>query len=323
MKKKIAAGLVAIALVAIAVSAGVATYVLESSTSEPEGTLPSISNIKGASHNTPEEFVLNTSLPSVPDKLMVYKVVERNVTREEIAALAERLGMNGSIRETYRRFFVKDGPYHLGVLKVSGRISYIDESRVTPTEKDQENLPSDEEAIEIAKEFLNEKGLMPENAKFSGISYRPVLMHTKEGEITKTFKHITVRFGREINGLPVVFGGSRIAVQVGGYGDVVQLFLVWREYEPYREYPIITSEEAFEAFKRENLNICMRNVSTATINKMYLAYYSEVPGDKQTHFQPVYAFEGVAERDNETEEFWQYVVAAPEFGGIEFPKLKC
>ena len=72
--KKIIAGLVAIALVAVSI--GVAAYAFaNTSTSEPEGgSSYSIGGVKGMGegyHNMPEEYVLNTTLPSVPAKLMV------------------------------------------------------------------------------------------------------------------------------------------------------------------------------------------------------------------------------------------------------------
>ncbi len=109
---------------------------------------------------------------------------------------------------------------------------------------------------------------------------------------------------------------------VGGYGDVIELWKKWRECEPYKEYSIITPEEAFEELKREGVNVGMRNVSTATINSAWLAYYSKCALDEQTYLKPVYVFEGEAEGKsiveyrNETAHFKQFIVAAPELGGL-------
>jgi len=324
-------GLVVIALVAMGI--GVAVYAFEPFESEPEVT-PPISNLRGGFHDTPEECVLNTTLPSVPDKLMVYKVVEPNVTREEATSLAEQFGVNGSLRERPRGFVARDGPC---VLSIADVIVYINESKtpewVVESEKDRpEGVPSDEEAIEIATKFLNEKGLMPEDAVLRGAVPQTLLLYippnrsdSGEKEIISLWKGAEVWFGREINGYPVT--GSKMSVEVDGYGKVIDLFMAWSECEPYKEYPIITPEEAFEEFKREGIDVCLRNVSTATINSVYLAYYSECAPEKQTYLQPVYVFEGEAEGcrgdHDETKHFKKYVVAVPEMGGIEFPRLRC
>ena len=173
MKKKIAS-LVAIAVVAVAISIGITVYAsVYSPTPEPEvNSLSSRAGI-GGYHDTPEEYVLNTTLPLVPDKLMVYRT-KPNITREEVTSLAERLGMNGSVREVDVWFMVTDGQYDLDVSKISGAMVYRDRSRsMTGNDRDKpENLPSDEEAVEIARRFLEERGLMPKDAVFRRVLHQ-------------------------------------------------------------------------------------------------------------------------------------------------------
>lgn len=122
------ASLVVIALVAVAISIGITVYAsVYSPTPEPEvNSLSSRPGI-GGYQNTPEEYVLNTTLPSVPDKLMVHRT-KPNVTRADVTSLAERLGMNGSIKEVYDGFIVKDGSFFLEVSNYSGAMMYIDKS---------------------------------------------------------------------------------------------------------------------------------------------------------------------------------------------------
>ncbi|KAF5433163.1 hypothetical protein C5S39_01940 [Candidatus Methanophagaceae archaeon] len=285
--KKIIAGLVAIALVAVSI--GVAAYAFaNTSTSEPEGgSSYSIGGVKGMGegyHNMPEEYVLNTTLPSVPAKLMVYRVVEPNVTREEVASLAERLGMDGSVKEESYRFVVTDGQYDLHVGKsVHNHIYYEDTSRWRKrNDKDEpENLPSDEEAIAIVMEFLNDTGLMPEDA----------VPHKVEHSTSK----VMVSFATdETNNLPAI-AGFRMSVEVGGNGNIIRVTKDWSEYEPYKESSVITPEEAFEELNKSGITTGLRNVTTATINEVCFGYHYYTDYEKEQRFlKPIYKFKGVA-----------------------------
>lgn len=320
-------GLVVIALVATSI--GVAVYAsVYSSTPEQELNSLSIRNEMGGFHNTPEEYVLNTALPSVPDKLMVYKVVT-NVSEVEAASLAERLGLNGSIKETSdgEAFALRDGSqHHLLILKISGKVSYTNTSKtpewVVESERDRpEGVPSDEEAVEIATKFLNDKGLMPEDAVLRKVVPRTPLIfipdYNGKKEMVTLWKGVEVWFGREISGFPVTGCGAKMSVEIDGYGNVKDIYKLWRECEPYKEYSIITPEEAFEEFKRKGVDVRLRNVSTATINKVYLAYYSKCAGEEQTYLKPVYVFEGKAKGErggyNETMHFVQHIAALQSF----------
>ena len=80
----------------------------------------------------------------------------------------------------------------------------------------------------------------------------------------------------------------------------------------------------------DGVDVCLSNMSKATINSAYLAYYSKCAPEKQTYLQPVYVFEGEAIGESkwgsgeiEAKHFKQYVVAIPELEVIEFPRLKC
>ena len=117
----------------------------------------SINNIKGF---RTVSFVLNTTLPKVPKKMMVYKCVEPNVTPEYASVIAKRFGMDGQPKKVFGEFILTDGNYHLEVNTKSGRIAYTDASRwmVGNNIDKPSNLPSDKKAIEIAINYLSKKG---------------------------------------------------------------------------------------------------------------------------------------------------------------------
>lgn len=322
--KKIGIGLVIILLVA----AGAVYTIAYQPTSEIKSplTTDSMSGLPGISskgfHSTPS-FVLNTTLPEYPNKIMVYESVKPRVSEKEVLSIAKQLGLNKNVREVSGEFILTDGQYHLEVNKNSGRVAYTDASRwMIGNDKDKpSNLPSDDEAIDIARKFLIDKGLMPDDAVLRGVDHPGVVAINKTGDVIGVgFEDVKVSFAREVNGLPVVGAGSKIHVEVGGGGEVIRVYKVWREYVPYKKFSIITPDEAFEKLKKVGI-FGIKDVETASIDKVYLGYYTKSASDEQTDLQPVYVFEGEAKRDNETRKFVQYIPAAPELG-MELPGVK-
>ena len=245
---------------------------------------------------------------------MIYKTVRTDLSRPEAASLAERLGITGDVDGYFGKFGIGDSSNH-SYLQVSNSSNHVMYTANTTrwwrgSDKDKpENLPSDDEAVEIAKEFLNEKGLMPEDAVFRGTEHQAL-------KAAVGFEHLVVSFGRELNGLPIVGDGSKISVEIGGYGDILKLLKVWREYEPYEEFSIIKPEEAIEKLKKGGISSDIM-VDAVTINDIYLGYYAAPGSTKQTYLKPVYVFEGEArgriDYHNESRHFVQHVAALQSF----------
>jgi hypothetical protein len=58
----------------------------------------------------------------------------------------------------------------------------------------------------------------------------------------------TVMFTGRLSNLSVV--GSGIYVTLGGDGDVLRVVKRWRDVEPYKEFSILSPEEAIEELKQ-------------------------------------------------------------------------
>ncbi len=309
--KKIAVGLIIISLLMVM---GIVCTIKQPNTEIQPLTINSIKGFRTTS------FVLNTTLPKVPKKLMIYKCAEPNVTLEYASLMAKRFGMKGQPKKVLDEFVLTDGNNHLEINTKSGRTAYTDASRwmVGNNMDKQSNLPSDREAIKIAKKYLSKTDLMPSDATLRDITHPRVVAMDKEGNVIGVgFEDVKVSFTRKINGFPVVGAGSKLDVEVGGNGDVINLYKVWRNYRPYRVYSIITPEQALKKLKKTGIFTGIKSVDKATINKVYLGYYTKSASEKQTYLQPVYVFEGYAKGENRIEEFKQYVPAIPEFGGIK------
>ncbi|RLI78082.1 hypothetical protein DRP05_08260 [Archaeoglobales archaeon] len=290
------------------------------STNQPRMELSklSIERVKGF-HST-SYFVLNTKMPKVPKKMMVYKCIDPDVKLEDVLLIAKRFGMKGQPKKVFDEFILTDGKYHLEINTKSGRIVYTDVSRwMVGNDVDKpSNLPSEKEAIDIARSYLANRGLMPEDAILRNVTHPKVVAMDKEGRIISIgFEDIKVSFMRKINGFPVVGAGSKLDVEIGGNGDVISVYKVWRGYKPYKEFSIITPEQALDELKKIGVFTGIKGTDEAMIDEIYLGYYAKSASENQVFLQPVYVFEGYVKGKHRTEKFKQYVPAISEIGGIQ------
>ncbi|MFZ2070959.1 MAG: hypothetical protein WAV32_05095, partial [Halobacteriota archaeon] len=56
---------------------------------------------------------------------------------------------------------------------------------------------------------------------------------------------LQVQFTRQINDMPVIGSGNKLKVFIDEGGEVVGLFKVWRDFEPYKYVKIKTPEQAY------------------------------------------------------------------------------
>ena len=212
--RKIVVGLIIFSLITVGIA-----YTTKQSNTEIQSL--SFNNVKGFRTTS---FVLNTTLPEVPKRLMVYECAEPNVTLEYVSQLAKQFGMNGQPKkEVFGEFVLTDGKYHLEVNTKSGRLAYTDASRwmVGNNIDKPSNLPSDKEAVKLARNYLSEKGLMPVDAVLRDVTHPRVVAMDKEGNIIGVgFEDVKVSFTRKINGFPAVGAGSKLDVEIGGNGEI-------------------------------------------------------------------------------------------------------
>jgi hypothetical protein len=178
-------------------------------------------------------------------------------------------------------------------------------------------LPDEEEAEQIAKEFLTENELMPTllqgeamiTAKILTVAgARPAVKGRAPGQNDNPVafdKFKVVTFTRQINGLPVVGPGSKIVVTLGEGGDVESLIRRWRSFTPpvttaaksarrstkatTRLPEVITPQAALDGMKARLSRQFPGKSPTqleAMIQDMDLAYYDSNVGA----IQPVYVF---------------------------------
>ncbi|WP_265581180.1 hypothetical protein [Methanofollis aquaemaris] len=258
----------------------------------------------------------------MPETVPLYRLETPEVTKEMFSEMAEALGLEGTVREAYDQFVLEDGVFSLEMHMQSGRVAMIDISRwVIPNDKDlPENLPSDEEAVEIATEYLEEKGLMPPDAVLLDVQHPHIITSNENGEVIGiAYEAIQVSFCREVDGREVA--GSELTVDVGGGGDVIGVYKLWRDCVEEREVEVITPEEAFEEVKALGVPNDPMKPQTAEITEIDLGYYEAQAMEAPAYLVPVYIFSGEVTDESTTTPFVRYVAAAPEFRG-EVPLVK-
>lgn len=259
--------------------------------------------------------------PSMPETVPLYRLETPEVTKEMFSSMAETLGLEGTVQEAYDEMFLSDEPYSLEVNIQSGRIAFLDLSRWNmPNPRDlPEHLPSDEEAIEIATAYLEEKGLMPADAVPCDTEHAQIAQY-EDGEVVDvSYESIQVSFCREVGGREVA--GSELTVDVGGGGDVIGVYKLWRDCVEEREVAVITPEEAFEEVKALGVPNDPMIPQTAEVTGIDLGYYEAQAMEDPAYLVPVYIFTGEVVDETTTTPFVRYVAAAPEFRG-EVPMVK-
>jgi len=284
------------------------------SPSDDEGANGGIEIVGPYGVQSVSEIALGTVLPKSPGQAMVYKTVNATVSKDDALKMAEKFGLTGPVEENTLSYYIKGNPYTFDIEKGGGYMTYTWDDRHSGVDlRDRpENLPTDEECRKIAETFLTSHDLMPEGAVFSSVSQggqRIFSNHSGDAPII-TYEDRDVLFIDTLSGYPVA--GSGIRVTIGGDGDILKVTKRWRDVEPYREFSILSPEEAIEELKQTGIVTTVGSPKKAIVDEIKLCYYATPPGTEQPYLKPTYYFRGTVEGENETGTFFQYGPAVPE-----------
>lgn len=291
-------------------------YIIGSSSHEgPEKDLPKLSvrplDISG-SGGFFKELKICAPMPDFPSEVMVYKVISPTITKEEVSAQAKKLGISGEVKEGLNGL----GLTVLGIVSPEGSYSVDKETGsfdYTTKEFELQAFPlktllSDEEYKKLATEFLVAKGLLSENAVWRDVNRNNVVGNSA-GE---RFPYmIEVRYGhKDLNGIRFGGVGPEITVVFGENGKITSAFSVWREVEPFKDYPIISLNEAVEQVKAGKATIYdAKPNDIGTIKEAKLIYQNEPKDYQQQYVIPHYMFVGT---NSEGKKFAAFTRAIPE-----------
>jgi hypothetical protein len=258
-----------------------------------------------------------TDLPT-NNTMLVYKVENPVVTTDSVREIGRKLGFEGGagyIDGETKIAMLDEGAEEVRQLSVwvnSGAVEYaiVYPDKLYPPEPP--NLPSEEEARQIAIDFLAQSGLLPADATESdgcevevvtGGTYAVEEEAPQEGveeggetepEVVEEYvAHLLVRFHRQVDGFPVTGPGNQLVVRIGDEGEVITILKVWREVTPYNEVVIKTPEQAYQELKSGTGSYyAPLDCKKVVVEQIYLAYWMEPLDENQEYVVPVYEFKG-------------------------------
>jgi len=259
---------------------------------------------------------LGGTYPSPVEKILIYRDVPTKLTRDDIISLGKKFGITttGTIKDGPQGFGIASDDLTIRAYRFnSGSTEFHNTNRmrnVNPLDIPGK-LPSDDEAIEIATNFLKERDLLPEGAFFKRVEHGKMTQLVRDGPDIVTWEDVQVWYGRTLNGLEVK--GTKISIDIGGGGDVIDFYSNWREYAPYMELPLITPEEAFGELKSKGIPVDTNHQQDVSINDISLAYRSKPGSQQEIYLEPVWVFKGnVMENGKTVRPVIEYIPALTE-----------
>lgn len=258
-------------------------------------------------------LAVNATLPSVPEEIMVYTAI-RGIDREGFRHISNELGIHGEEKEEFGFIISKTELSQLDTELSTGVISYKNQSKQPDYDEASidKYLPSDEEARKIADDFLATKNLRPDDAVFLDITHNEGFLLGDPPR--KCSESINVEYIHEINGHK--FLTDQLRIEIGAHGAVLSMFKKWTDYKPFREYPLITPDDAIKSIKKSGVVIPtgMKDPQKATVTEVSIGYIGETQSGILPYLIPVYVFEGTVEgADGGSAAFYQWIPATPEF----------
>jgi hypothetical protein len=261
------------------------TSAVKSNTSNQTAVVPTVesSDVAGRlSHN----LVMNSPQAEVVSKVMIYKTIPPTVTNETTLKYAKIFNVTGELKGACV-VQSKDLRFGLEISKNSGSVRYFDQDRPNVKMDAPAYLPTDDAAIKIATKFLKDRDLYPEGA------VNPTVFRENAigGGNKVYYGQIGVWYQRMLNGTKVA--GTQLVVYVAGNGDVIGYYANWRTYEPYKEYPVTSPQDAFGTLKTNGVPVGMNPAdATVSIDEAYLAYHTTPGAYTEKYLEPVWVFKG-------------------------------
>jgi len=253
---------------------------------------------------------LNGKLPEFPDRTKVYKISPGKIDFLSLEKAKEKVSVLGFKN---KESFVAENTYQwIDAGYMLRRISYnilssdfvFSSSFLTdPIVESGINLPPQNEAIAIAKRFLESQSSFPHDidetktktALFSIKNYTLI-----PADKIQEAKIIRVDFfQKDIDGLPIYYPSPMLstinALIAGGQNasQVVEASFFYQDISnDSATYPIKSSSQAFEELKREKASVISYSGKTTDIpvKNVFLAYY--LNQKDQQYLMPIIVFEG-------------------------------
>lgn len=238
----------------------------------------------------------NGAMQSVPAQQPVYQLKQPQVDKDKVKEIAKNVSIKGDVQDQGGGTFSVQGDG--GSLFITpGLIQYV-----STTKDSGDKLPSDDEAIAYAREWLRQTSLLPPDIGDGTIRSR-----------VDTPARMIVLF-KPVQPAPLLSDFPSISVTVGAKGTILEAAIRWASITPGENFQLRPISQAWDdvAGQRSYLNTQLpsdpyKTGSTikgkAVYTQVSIAYSSSgVPGQTQ-YLQPVYVFTGKLTPDGAKENY--------------------
>ena len=242
MKKRLSMVLVTIIII-IVITANILTL----------GTQQSQQSYNIPNQRSPLNIILRAEFPSPVDNMVTsYKVIPDEYNSSLFQTIANEFGLSGEIdfistTPTSGKYVIKDDNKTLEYHASTGIWRYIS-NEAYPEVYQQPNLPSDNDGLSIAEEFLLSNGFWSQNITYSQVAYSYQRKGDKltneiieEFVLTKTFY-----FDTTLNGIALGGVGSKYTVTMGEDGAIAAFTIPTRTFEMSNTDPLLSTNEILE-----------------------------------------------------------------------------
>lgn len=230
------------------------------------------------------ESTFTGSLAGVPTEAPVYEMTLRQQDRASVETIATRLGIEGEVTDQGGGTFDVEGDGSLYV--TPGLAQYISAAELPEGE-----LPSDEEAIAYAREWLRQTQLLPTNAGEGTIETRV----ESPARVIVTFKPIEPE--------DLLSSSPGITVVMGPNGAILEASFRWADLRAADVYQLRDPEAAWleVAERRAYLQAAVPAdvfpqgsavAGTADYSSVSVAYTTSGVAGEAQYLQPVFVFTG-------------------------------
>ena len=234
---------------------------------------------------TQPQVEMASPLPQFPPRATVYRINYPAVDAAHAVEMAKKFAVAGEVREGDDMFTVTDNATGnvVEVLK-TGSINYSLEASAYSKLllNDEAQLPSTQEAEDIAIRFLEEKNLLPPEVK-------PFIETGVDG---LSLHRVRVDFRYKIGEYRGEGPGYRYSVLVGDRGKIAGASVFYPQLETYAEVDLRSPEEALADVMKGKGSWMQFQGVRAVLDRVSLRYYLQPVLGRQEYVLPVFVFEG-------------------------------
>jgi hypothetical protein len=231
------------------------------------------------------DIAVMTPLPETPDYICSYRIIKPDITCQYVTEYGAKFGIVGEPSNTNFGQMTMSNPEKDKILHVYSETGALEYNCPNKLFKVNPELPSDNEAIDIATNFLRGIGFL-----FLDIDVENVVIGGSTNGIPS---HLLVKFTRTIDGFPITGPGSKFGIRIGDEGEIVRV-LVWHpEFEQAGEINIIEPYTAVNSLQtKKAYPAAPPDCKSIKIEDISLGYYLSSIDTYQQYLTPAYIFRG-------------------------------